>query len=33
MNPEHSSAKETGAAEPEKSPPKIILPGSEHEIK
>jgi hypothetical protein len=33
MNPEHSSAKETGAAEPENSPPKIILPGSEHEIK
>jgi ATP-dependent exoDNAse (exonuclease V) alpha subunit len=33
MSAEQSSAKETEAVAPEKSPPRIILPGSEHEIK
>jgi hypothetical protein len=33
FSPEYASTPGTGAAEPEKSAPKIIVPGSEHEIK
>jgi hypothetical protein len=32
-NAEHAAAPGAGAAEPEKSTPRIILPGSEHEPK